>query len=268
MTTKEELRAQLQSMGVPQDRVVMVHSSLRSVGEVEGGGQGLLDVLIEHVTAKGGLLCIPTHTWRNLFRDKITLDMSIQENSLGAFSQIALEDPRGIRSEHPTHSVVVFGEANACRVLMAEEPQLTTPMPLESLHGKLYTMGGYVLLVGVGHNRNTYLHAVDEILDIPNRLSEEYLPVTVKTADGEVIQRQMRCHRTDFVGDVSLRFPKYETAFRYFGCIRDGFLGRAPTQLCDAIGMKETVEKIFSHADGKDPLSDEKPILQAWYCEK
>ena len=63
-----------------------------------------------------------------------------------------------------------------------------------------------------------------------------------------------------------MRFPKYETAFRYRGAITDGFLGNAPTQVCDARIMKETVELILKNSNGSDPLADEKAILPKLYC--
>ena len=64
----------------------------------------------------------------------------------------------------------------------------------------------------------------------------------------------------------SLRFTKFDTAFRYHNCITDGFIGNAPTQLCDAKKMKETVELIYKNSGGEDPLSNELPIPQKWYC--
>ena len=66
--------------------------------------------------------------------------------------------------------------------------------------------------------------------------------------------------------DISCRFVKYDTAFRYHGCISDGFIGDAPTQLCDARKMKETIELIYKNAQGIDPLKDEHPILPKLYC--
>ena len=84
--------------------------------------------------------------------------------------------------------------------------------------------------------------------------------------DGQVVRSEMKLFYTDYTDDISYRFPKYETAFRYHRCIADGFIGNAPTQLCDARKMKETVELIFKNSDGADPLFDEKPIPQKWYC--
>ena len=85
-------------------------------------------------------------------------------------------------------------------------------------------------------------------------------------ASGELVTQQARGHRTDFISDISLRFPKYETAFRYYGAIVDGFIGNAPTQCCDARIMKETMEMILKNCDGVDPLINEKSFPTKWFC--
>ena len=61
--TKEDIKKQLIELKVPQDKIIILHSALRAVGKVEGGAETLLDALIEHITAKGGLLCIPRGRW-------------------------------------------------------------------------------------------------------------------------------------------------------------------------------------------------------------
>ncbi len=263
--TKEDLLCQLSEMNTPRNKVVLMHSSLRLIGKVEGGANTVLDALIEYFTADGGLFCVPTHTWGNL-KKEITLDMGDPSTCLGAFSDIAAADPRGIRSQNPTHSMMVFGDRDRALDFISGEIGISSGTAPESCYGRLYKEGGYVLLVGVAHNRNTYLHCVDEILGVPNRLSAEPRAVTVRLASGELITRQMRTHKTDFTPDISMRFPKYETAFRYHGAITDGFLGNAPTQCCDARIMKEVMEKIWENSEGSDPLIDEKAIPPKWYC--
>ena len=262
--TKAELISQLARLNVPQNRVVLVHSSLRLIGKVEGGAQTVLDALIEYFTADGGLLCIPTHTWRN-FGKEITLDMGDSKTCLGAFSDFAAADGRGIRSENPTHSMVVFGDRKRALEFIADETEVVSGTAPNSCYGKLYAWGGYVLLVGVAHNRNTYLHCVDEILDVPNRLSEPR-DVTVKRITGEIVTRKLRTHKTDYTCDISMRFPKFETAFRYHGAITDGFFGNAPVQACDAVIMKETMELIQKNNAGKDPLASEGQLPPKLFC--
>lgn len=249
-------------MKVPRGGVVLVHSSLRLVGNIDG--KDLLDALIVHCTAAGGLLCIPTHTW-GFMRRRITLDMTAHETCLGALSNIAAADSRGIRSENPTHSMVVFGERSRAEKFVENELFVSSGTSPESCYGKIYREGGHILLVGVSHGRNTYLHCAEEMIDMPNRLSAEPREVTVRLASGELVLRKVRTHRTDYTSDVSLRFVKYEMPFRYHGAITDGFIGDAPTQLCDARIMKDVLELIFKNSGGADPLIDEKPISPSLY---
>ena len=68
-----------------------MHSSLRLIGQVEGGATALLDTLIEYFTKDGGLFCVPTHTGYNLSQN-ITLDLSGDSTSLGVFSALAIRD--------------------------------------------------------------------------------------------------------------------------------------------------------------------------------
>ena len=266
MFTKDDIKAQLSAMNAPQDSVVLMHCSMRSVGALEGGAQGFLDVLIDHFTAQGGPFCVAAHTWNNLGLDRITLDMTKAESNLGALAVTAAADPRGIRSDNPCHSMVVFGERERALAFIAGEDKIDTPISPDSCYGKLYAMGGHVLLCGVGQERNTFLHSAEEAVGIPDRMVMEFTPVTVRKKQGDIEHRRLRLFN-EKNGDVSLRFPKYETAFRYHRAITDGYLGNAPVQLCDARVMQDTVALIFQNA-GKDPLADERQIPPSCYCNK
>lgn len=267
--TKEQIVKQLSAMNAPQDSIVIMHSSLRSVGHVEGGGQTLLDVLVEYFTEKGGLFCVPAHTASNIFLQReLTLDMTGVRNDLGVLSTIALEDERGIRPENPILSMVVFGDRKKAEEFIKDDSFITTPTAPESCYGKLATQNGYVLLVGVGHTKNTYLHCVAELLNLPDRMGDVEVTANVKRATGEIVNRKIRMYHSNNIPDVATHFHKYEMAFRYHGCIKDGFIGNAPSQLCDAARMKDVVELIYKNANGKDPLFSDKPIEPKFYCNK
>lgn len=265
MINKSDVIKQLQTMNAPQDKIVLVHSSLRAVGEVEGRGEGLLEVLIEYFTAKGGLLCIPTHTWANVGDEsKITLDLTAKDTCIGTLPNIAAKAAE-IRTLHPTHSMAVFGDKKfATDFASGEEKSITPANPL-GCYGKIFENDGYILLVGVEHNRNTYLHCVEEMLGIPNRIAKEPKRVTVKHFNGEVETKTMHPHEAVGIGDVSLRYPKYEAAFRYHGAITDGFIGNAKTQLCSARKMKEVMELINIRSNSKELFLDDAPIEKALY---
>lgn len=262
MYTKKDIIDQLIKMGVPRDVPVLVHSSLRAVGEVEGRADGLIDALKAHICAEGGLLCIPTHTWANMGKEgEITLDM-LGSTCIGTLPNIAARREDACRSDHPTHSMAVFGAG--AEEFVSGEDKMTTPAHPDGCYGKIYARGGYILLVGVGHNRNTYLHGVEEMLDVPNRLGE-LREVSIRYRDGSISHRLSRGHHAEGIGDVSARFPNYEEAFRYHGCIRDGFVGGAPAQLCSAVRMKRVLETIYKRSGGIELLMEYTPIPREYY---
>lgn len=263
MFTKEQIKAQLEEMGVPRDRVVLVHSSLRAIGETEGRGEGLLEALIDHCTAAGGLLCIPTHTWAFGSRE-FPLDMTAPETCIGTLPNLAARHPLGRRTPHPSHSMAVFGDADRVAAFVAGEEKMVSPCHPASCYGKICEMDGSILLIGVGHNRDTYLHCVEEMLDVPNRLSTVH-PRQVRYADGRVEVHDHQGHRSEGIRDVSAHFPKYEPAFRHHGCIRDGFVGNAPTQLCSARGMRDVMRLVRERSGGIELLADDAPLPENYY---
>lgn len=265
MFTKREIMEQLCQMGVPRDRVVLVHTSLRAVGEVEGRGEGLLDALIAHCSADGGLLCIPTHTWANSTKDgAFKLDMMSAATCIGTLPNIAAGDARGVRTSHPSHSMAVFGDPDRVAAFVAGEEHIVTPGDPRGCYGKICDMDGSILLVGVGHNRNTYLHCVEQMLEVPNRLGA-VKQVRVRYPDGRVEVRNHCGHRAEGIKDVSAHYPKYEPAFRHHGCIVDGFVGNAPTQLCSARVMRDVMAQIRERSGGIELLADDAALCEAYY---
>lgn len=260
----DALYKQLEALGAPQDTVVHVHASLRSVGQLEARGATVLEALIRYFTETGGLLTLPTHTWKNL-RDlsQPTLDLASSETCVGMLPNLAAAHPDAQRSLHPTHSMAVFdgtAEGERAQAFAALDEGTNTSTHPEGCYGELYRRGGCIILLGVGHNRNTFLHCVEEMLDVPNRLSRELIPATIRLLSGELIPRPIHCHQAEGIADVSANFPKFEAAFRHHGVIRDGRLGDAPVQICDARGMTEVMELILQRAQGRELLADDTPL--------
>ena len=273
MFTKEQIYEQLKQLGAPKNSVVTVHTSLKAVGEVEGRGEGLLDVFIRYFTEDGGLLCIPTHTWDNVkvkitkeeLIEKPTLDMNSSWTCIGTFPSIAAAHPEAHRSEHPTHSMAVFGDAECAENFIKDDAFAVSSADPKGCYGKIYENGGYILLLGVGHNKDTYIHFVEDLLGIENRLSSEPRDNSVKRKSGEIVFRKVRITHAEGIGDVSQYYGKFEPAFRYHGAIKDGIIGNAPVQLCDARKIKEVVELVYKRANGLEILADNAPLDEKLY---
>ena len=101
-------------------------------------------------------------------------------------------------------------------------------------------------------------------MDVPNRLSE-VRERRVRYEDGRVEVRRHQGHRSEGIRDVSAHFPKYEPAFRHHGCIVDGFVGNAPTQLCSARGMRDVMRLVRERSGGIELLADDAPLCEAYY---
>ena len=60
--TKQTLQQDLAAMGLTGTETILIHSSMKSIGAVEGGADTVLDALMEFFAE--GLLLLPTHTWQ------------------------------------------------------------------------------------------------------------------------------------------------------------------------------------------------------------
>lgn len=54
MYTKNDLKNQLKNMGLTGNETILIHSSMKSIGDVQDRAEGVLDVLIDYF--KNGLL--------------------------------------------------------------------------------------------------------------------------------------------------------------------------------------------------------------------
>ncbi len=262
MITRSDVFTLLESFGISRNDVVTIHSALREVGPIQGGADGLIDALKEYLC--DGLLLIPTHTWANVTAANPHFDVRTTVPCIGTLAKVAAFRPDAVRSLHPTHSMAVFGKG-AAEYVKGEE-LATTPAPMGGALSRLYELNGKVLLVGVGHERNTYLHAVDERIDRPNRLAPKGFSVTISDADGNTYATEdFHPHATEGIScGLSEYYRNYKQALDETGAVQYGWLGNALVYGCDCRKMTDTVMRIWAHAD-KDVCIGIQDIPKEWY---
>ncbi len=262
MVTQKDVFALLEGFGIRHDGLVTVHSSLREVGTIQGGADGLIDMLKAYLNE--GLLLIPTHTWANVNAANPHFDVRSTPPCIGTLATVAAFRQDGVRSLHPTHSMAGFG-AEAAAYLRGEEKS-ATPAPVGGALSRLYERGGKVLLVGVGHERNTYLHSVDERIDVPNRIAPAGFAVEI-TDHGGNIHRTADFHPHHTAGircGLSEYYRNYKPALDATGATQYGWLGNAPVVCCDCRRMTDTVLRILQRAD-RDVCIGLQDIPEEWY---
>ncbi len=102
MYTKEELKQQLRNVGLTGKETILIHSSMKAIGEVEGGADIVLDAWMEYFAE--GLLLLPTHTWANVNAQHPVYDYRNTPSCVGLLTNLFRQREGVVRSLHPTHS--------------------------------------------------------------------------------------------------------------------------------------------------------------------
>lgn len=261
MYTKEDLMKCLSEMGLSGTETIMVHSSMKSIGAVEGGADTVVDAFMEYFQA--GLFMTPTHTWAQMSKEYPIFDPKTEPACVGIIPNIFWKREGVVRSLHPTHSIAAYGR-DAEEYIKGEE-NATTPCPPGGCWDRLRERNAKILLLGVTHARNTYIHSVDEVLGIPDRFTDEPVPLQVVMPDGSLKDVKMYRHynRTVGHGYFSDLFDKMMQAFYGLGAARAVKFGDADCILCDAKGIFEVCEKLF--AIEENCVIDRAEIPEEWW---
>ncbi len=262
MITQKDIHNLLAGFGIGHDGIVTIHASLRAAGPIENGADGLIDGLKSYLS--DGLLLIPTHTWAVVNPDNPRFDVRKTVPNIGTLARVAAFRKDAVRSLHPTHSLAAFG-ANARSYLEGEE-RSSTPCPVDGALSRLYHLNGKVLLLGVGHERNTFLHSIDERMDQPNRLQPRGFQVTIVDENGrEWSNPDYHPHYTEGISvGLSEFYPNYKRAFEETGAVQYGQLGNALVYCCDCRKMTDVVMRMWQHAD-HDFCLHNFDVPQEWY---
>ncbi len=240
--TKEQLKEHLAAMGLTGTETILIHSSMRAIGEVEGGADTVLDALMEYFSE--GLLLLPTHTWNSVNSENPVFDVRTSPCCVGILPELFRQRPGVLRSLHPTHSLAAYGR-NAAAYL-AGEVNNNTPCTPGGCYDRLRTVNGKILLLGVTHARNTFIHSVEEVLNVPNRLSDTPAKLTVLDYLGDPHTVYMRRHYNADQPHISEEFIKLEQAYLDCGAARNTTFGDAPCILCDANGIFQVTRHVLA----------------------
>lgn len=244
MLTKERIKEQLMQMGVVPTDTVVIHTSMKAIGEVAGGADGLIDAFCEYLCA--GLLLVPTHTWDTVTPQNPCYDVRACVPDVGIVPSVAAFRKDGVRSLHPTHSLWAHG-ADAEEFVCNEE-NAQTPTAVGFCWDKLADRNAKILLIGVGNEKNTFIHAVEERAQLPDRISKESYEITIIDEYGNTMTKKqypLECSKTE---DISMFFGNFELPMVEMGVQTFGQLGNARVRIVDAMGCRQLLLRIFSRA--------------------
>lgn len=243
--TRARIAGDLGRLGVAPGGVLLVHSSLSSLGWVCGGAQAVVEGLLDALEPDGTLV-VPSHTggnsdpaawsnppvpeeWWPVIRAELPgFDpRRTPSQFMGAVAEVARTWPGARRSEHPQVSFAAIGpQAEQICAGHALESGFGERSPVARVHDR----DGDVLLLGVGHDSNSSLHLAEHCVPDPPR---ERSSAAVATPAG---RRWLSWE--DVVADAD-DFEQLGAAFDAKGRTGVGRVGEAETRL---MGQRELVE--------------------------
>jgi aminoglycoside 3-N-acetyltransferase len=174
--TVHSLTADLRALGLVRGDVVLLHSSMKSLGFVAGGTQAVVRALLD-VLGPEGTLVVPTHTpdntdpagwrhppvpeawWQVIRAQAPGFDPSCTPSRwMGVIAEAVRTWPGALRSDHPQVSFAAVGR-HAAHIVGGH--QRDDALGERSPLGAVYRADGKVLLLGCGHDSNTSLHLAE-----------------------------------------------------------------------------------------------------------
>ncbi len=211
---KNEIKNGLRDIGLKRGDIVILHSSLSSIGHVKGGADTVINAFLETI-GEAGTLVVPVF------------------DKLGIITETLKQRPNAIVSDCPLGTVAAIG-ADA-EFICRDHWRAATVHGHGTPYLKIAELGGYVCLLGVDQDRNTTMHTVEALLELPylNDISAK-----VDTSDGkhEATWKYYPGPHRDFIG--------LDRKLLDGGIMRVGKIGNAVTRLMKSRELIEFLTKI------------------------
>ncbi|MDF0529039.1 AAC(3) family N-acetyltransferase [Tsukamurella sp. 8F] len=220
-STAPAIAADLRAAGVTHGDSVLVHSSLSSLGTVDGGADTVVDALLTAVGPEGTVV-VPAYsgtvtdpcpdraagdTTPDVLaaRDAVPLfDADVTATEMGAVPRAVLARPGRRRSPHPQASVAAIGRHAD---VICEGQPLAFALGAASPFARLVELDAKILLLGVGHNRSSMLHHVESAIDDPHRR------LKIRRFPYEVAGQRIWIEARDVGNDNDTYFPELGRRF-------------------------------------------------------
>ncbi len=185
--SKQDLIDGFRRLGLDRGDTVLVQSSYKAFGGVEGGPRTVLEALLE-VLGPEGTLIKPTFNWDD-FGEKKLYSKRHTKPQTGIMCEMLMQWPGVRRIYHPIHGFSLVGR-------LAEELSQTvkneSSFESSSLFGELHRRNAKIMLMGVNYRKGlTFFHYMEEAAMVPYR---KFITLEggVEETDGRVRRIRMK----------------------------------------------------------------------------
>ena len=179
VVNKNDIMKACAELGLKSDDTIIIHSSLKSFGYVEGGAEAVIEGFREYLS--DGTLCFPALRQKNFGSAYKDWDINNTPSDVGFLSETFRKMPGVLRSDQETHSVTATGvnaefitsghRGGKKRVCLYGEYTFSYTSPWH----RICDIGGKVVFIGVPMKVNTMKHLVEStvITDVIDSIKDE-----------------------------------------------------------------------------------------------
>ena len=204
----KEIAEGLRALGLKEGSIVLLHSSFLSLGKVQNGPGEVIKAFLDVIGKKGTIL-VPAF------------------GQLGVLVEEVKHLPGTVISSCPVGTVAAYGPA--AKMLCQDHWKAETAHGKETPYTRLAERGGFICLLGVDQDRNTSLHSIEALLELPYL---QTISQTFKNPSGKEVTREYKFYpgpHRDFIGIDRLLLDS--------GAMKIRRIGNAQVRLIDSAKM-------------------------------
>jgi aminoglycoside 3-N-acetyltransferase len=227
MLTKNQLVQNFRALGVKKGDTLLVHSSYKSLGGVEGGPQAVLDALLAALGEEGTLL-MPTFNFD--FCRGAPWDLRKTPSQMGYMTNLARLDPRAKRVFHPIYSFAVIGKYADIFAQITDKSSYGA----NSAFAKLRELNGKIMVIGLSYNDSmTFFHHIEEMEGVDYRYLKTFKG-QITDASGKTYEDSYQMLVRDLDQGVKTMVDPMGALMEKAGIIKSRRIGAADVKLMDA----------------------------------
>lgn len=235
---EKDIESDLKSFGIKTGDILLLHSSLKSIGYVKGGAKTVIKSILA-VIGPEGTLCMPTYPRRgsmygNCKDNNYIFDVKKTSTEMGAIPREFLTFKNLYRSIHPTHSISAIGKY--AKMITATHHIGDKTFGLNSPWAKIVELNGKFLGIGIDLGPTTQYHYVedligedfpikvklDKIFDMKCRIDQNNtITVKVRPLDPDVSKTRIDKEENFFIRDY------FWEIYKNLGLLNIGYVGNA-----------------------------------------
>ncbi|MFC1719232.1 AAC(3) family N-acetyltransferase [Candidatus Poribacteria bacterium] len=186
--TIERIASDLGALGIQSGDMVLVHSSLKSLGYVKGGPETVIQGLLQAVGDDGTLLMPALSYGQEPHHIHSTRETP---SNVGTIPEYFRKRAGTFRSIHPTHSVCGIGKG--VPEFFKDHHLDRTPCGPNSPLNRMIDLGAKIIMLGCGLRPNTTMHALEEYEKPPYLFGGECI-YTITDWNGKTYNEKYRRH--------------------------------------------------------------------------